>query len=427
MELAAGLFLFIGLLVLLVIRVPIAFAMGAISLLTIMLFIGPKQLPQVVNIILSESTSGTLLVAPMFILMAEILVVAGVAQNLFTVAAKWCGRLPGGLAITSIASSALFSSVTGSSAATVATIGSMSMPEMLRRGYSDKLASGAVVAGGTLGILIPPSIAMIIYGIITETSIISLFVAGIIPGIILTVMLSAAVYAYSVWRPEAAPKGETYSWSERFKSLLYVLPVLVLIVLVLGSMYSGMATITESAGVGATGALLIALAMRRLTWDKLKLAFIRTAYTSCMILFLVFGGMIFSFVVGYLGIPNTLTEFIQGLSDNKWVILLLINLLLLVLGCFLDPLSALVLTMPLLFPVAMSFGFDPVWFGIMMVINAEIGMITPPVGLNLFVLKGTAPQVNMGDIVKGSMPFVVVMLCAMVIFSIFPELVLMLK
>ncbi len=427
MVLTAGLFLFIGLLVLLAVRVPIAFAMGAISLLTILLFIGPKQIPQVVNIIFSEGMSGTLLVAPMFILMAEILVVAGVAQDLFRTASKWFGRLPGGLAITSIASSAVFASVTGSSAATVATIGSMSVPEMIKRGYSVKLASGAVVSGGTLGILIPPSIAMIIYGIATETSIIDLFMAGIIPGIIVTILLGIAVYIYANIYPDAAPRGEKHSWKERMSALKFVLPVIVLVVIVLGTMYSGMATITESAGVGATGALLIALAMRRLTWEKMKLAFIRTAYTSCMILFLVFGGTLFSFVVGYLNIPEALTDWIQGISDNGWIIMICINIVLIILGCFLDPLSIIVLTMPLLFPIVHSFGFDPIWFGIIIVINAEIGMITPPVGINLFVLKGSVPELNLMDIIKGSLPFVGVLLFSMVLFSIFPELVLFFK
>jgi C4-dicarboxylate transporter DctM subunit len=416
--------LFTLLVVALVIRVPISFAMTAASAVVILLYISPRQLYQIINIYFTESMSGTFIVAPMFILMAEILVAGGISKDLFNVASKWFNRLPGGLAITSIMSSAGFASVTGSSAATVATIGSISVPEMLKRNYSTRIAAGSVVSAGTLGILIPPSVAMIIYGIVTETSILQLFKAGIVPGIIVALMMSAAVLIFALIRPGDAPRGEKVSWSERFRSLYQVLPTVLLIILVLGSMYSGIATVTEAAGVGATGALLITLVMRRLTWEKLKRALIRSAHTTCMMMYILFGGLVFAFVVGYLDVPAMIRDWMLTISTNPWVIVTLICLTFIVLGCFMDPIAMLVLLMPIYFPIVTSLGFHPVWFGIIVILLCEIGMITPPVGLNLFVMKGTIRELQLGDIIRGSLPFVCLLFIMIVLLMAFPQIAL---
>jgi len=416
--------LFTLLVVALAIRVPISFAMTAVSAVVILLYISPRQLYQIINIYFTEGMSATFIVAPMFILMAEILVAGGISRDLFNVANKWFNRLPGGLAITSIMSSAGFASVTGSSAATVATIGSISVPEMLQRRYSVRLATGSVVSAGTLGILIPPSVAMIIYGIVTETSILQLFKAGIIPGILLALLMSAAVLIYAVFRPESAPRGEPFSWRERFTSLYLVLPTVLLVVLVLGSMYSGIATVTEAAGVGATGALIITLAMRRLTWEKFLRALVRTAHTTCMMMYILFGGLVFAFVVGYLDIPAMIRDWMLTISTNPWVIVSLICLTFIILGCFMDPIAMLVLLMPIYFPIVTSLGFHPVWFGIIVTLLCEIGMITPPVGLNLFVMKGTIRELQLGDIIRGSLPFVILLILMIILLMIFPRIVL---
>lgn len=409
---------------LLAIGMPIAFALGVSSLLGIVLLLSPAQLPQIINIIYSEGTNGTLLVAPLFILMAEILIVSGISRDLFDCVNKWFSRIPGSLAVTSILSAAGFSSVTGSSPATVATIGGISAPEMMNRNYSKKLSSGAIVTGGTLGILIPPSLAMIIYGIITETSIVKLFIAGIIPGILLTILLSLVVILYALIRPESLPKGEKYTWKERFSSLIQILPVAILAFVIIYSMYSGLAGATEAAGVGVVVALLISFVMKRMTWEGFTQALVRSAKTSSMILFLIIGGMLFSFVVAYLGVASMLIDLITSLGLGPWTALAILMLVLIFLGMFLDPISMLTLTMPFMFPLVVDLGFDPIWFGVMVAIAAEIGMITPPIGLNLFVLKGAVPELDLEeDIVKGALPFVLVLLSALVLLALFPQLV----
>lgn len=407
----------------LIVGTPIAFSLGIAGVLGIITFLSPDQLGQLVNIVFTNGTSSTLLVAPMFILMAEILIISGLSKDLFDAASKWFSRLPGGLAITVVAACAGFSSVTGSSAATVATIGSMSLPEMLKRKYSPRLSAGTIVTGGTLGILIPPSMALIIYGILTEVSIAKLFIAGIIPGITVALLLCLSIISYSKLKPENAPRGEAYSWKERWLSLFKIVPVVILSLFILGSMYSGIATPTESAGIGVVSALIIALALRRLTWKKLKESLIKSAKTSSMVMLLIFGGMTFAFIVGYLNIPEQILELITQFGLSRWFVYILFVLILLVFGCFLDPIGMMLLTMPFMFPTMIQLGFDPIWFGIIVTITAEIGMITPPIGINLFILKSTVPELDLMDIVKGAAPFILVLIVAIILFSIFPQMV----
>lgn len=422
--LISSILLLATLIILLLIGIPIAFAIGLSGIIGIVFFIGPAQLSQLATIIFTQGTSATLLVAPLFILMSEILVVSGISKDLFTVVYKWFSRLPGSLAVTSVLASAGFASVTGSSPATVATIGTVSVPEMIKRNYSKKLSAGAIVTGGTLGILIPPSMAMIIYGIITETSIVKLFIAGIIPGVVLTVILSGVIIIYCLIKPDAAPKGEKFTWSEKFKVLYKIIPVLLLVIAVIYSMYAGIATPTEAAAVGVIMSIIISISMGRLKLKDLNKALKNSAKTSSMVLFIILGGLIFSFVVNYLGIAKMMMEPILQFGFNRWMILALFLGVLLILGMLVDPISLIMLTMPFMFPVIIQLGFDPIWFGVVTTVLVEIGMITPPVGLNLFVLKGVSQELDIvNDITKGTIPFVFVLLSFVALLCVFPGIV----
>lgn len=425
MEIAYVVILFAVLIVLLIAGIPVSFAMGISGILGIIFFIGPTQLQQISSIILHYGTNSSLLVAPMFVLMAEILVVSGISRDLYDGIYKWFNRVPGSLAVTTVLASAGFASVCGSSPATVATVAPISAPEMIKRNYSRKLISGSIVTGGTLGILIPPSMALIIQGIVTETSIVKLFIAGIIPGILLTAILVLTIIITVLLCPEYAPKGrmEEFTWFEKFSALKKIIPVVILAFVLIYSMYTGIATATEAAGVGVVIALFISIVMKRMTWKKLQESLYRSAKTSAMILFLIFGGVIFSFVVGYLGAADLMMDFLMQFNLDRWVIFFIFIVILLILGMFMDPISMIMLTMPIMFPIIMELGFDPVWFGIIVTITLEIGMITPPVGLNLFVLKGTVPQLDlMDDIVKGSLPYIFIFILFIILLCVFPIL-----
>lgn len=422
---AVVIFLIVALFIFLAVGVPVAFSLGLTSIVGMLLFLSPVHLFQIAQISFTKGTEFLFIVAPLFILMANVISFAGVGHDVFTAAQLWLGRLPGGLAVSTIIASAGFAAVSGSSPATAATIGAVSMPEMLRRGYNKKLAAGSIAAGGTLGILIPPSIALIMYGIITETSIGLLFIAGIFPGLCLAAFMSIFIMIVTKARPSLAPRAETAGWRKRFVSLWRVWPTLLLSVTVLGSIYGGIATPTEAAGIGAFGAMVIALAYRKLTWNNLRNSLLATVRVTSMILFLIFGGVCFAFVLSSLGIPHLLAEFIVGLEVNRWVIMLLINALFVIMGCFMDPLGILIITLPVLFPIVTKLGFDPIWFGIIVTINSEIGMITPPVGFNLFVLKGVVPaEVSLGDIIKGAFPFVGILILGLLTLMVFPQIAL---
>jgi C4-dicarboxylate transporter DctM subunit len=296
---------------------------------------------------------------------------------------------------------------------------------MLKRGYNKKLASGCVAAGGTLGILIPPSVALILYGIITETSIGNLFIAGILPGICLAGLLSIYVVIISWLRPSLAPTVENVRWSKRISALKRIFPILVLSLTVLGSIYIGIATPTESAALGATGAMIIALIYRKLSWQHLRSSLLSTVRVTSMVLFLIFGGVSFAFVLTSLAIPHHFMDMIMPFKSHPWLILIFINVVYIILGCFMDPVGVLVITLPIMFPVVTGLGYDPIWFGIIVTVNTEIGMITPPVGFNLFVLKSVVPpEVNLNDIILGALPFVIILTVGLVLLMLFPQIAL---
>jgi C4-dicarboxylate transporter DctM subunit len=414
--------LIVVLVILLGLGTPISFCVGFLGVVGILTYLDAATLYQIAEIAADSGTNLFMLTLPLFIFMAEVVSFSGVGDDLYTAAHNWLSWLPGGLAISSIATCTGFAAISGSSPATAATVGLVSIPEMIKRGYNRKLAVGSIAVGGTLGILIPPSITMIIYGVITEVSIGKLFVAGIIPGIILSFILSIAIALAVKVKPDLAPRIQAVSWGERVSSLKHVWAFVVLALSIMGSIYAGIATPTESAAIGATLSLVIALLYRRLTVKSIHGALLRTVAVTAMIMFLVIGGSVFAFLLSTLTIPQYVTESITALNVSRWSIMIMINFILLVMGCLLDPMAIMVIILPIIFPIVTRLGFDPVWFGIVVTINVEMGMITPPVGLNLFILKGAVPGIDMKDIVRGSLPFLLLLMLGLIIIMVFPSL-----
>ncbi len=414
--------LIVVLVILLGLGTPISFCVGFLGVVGVLIFLDVGTLYQIAEISADSGTNLFMLTLPLFILMAEVVSFSGVGDDLYAAAHNWLSWLPGGLAISSVVTCTGFAAISGSSPATAASVGLVSIPGMIKRGYNRKLAVGSIAVGGTLGILIPPSIPMIIYGVITEVSIGKLFIAGIIPGIMLSFILCLAIALAVKIKPDLAPRVDAVSWSERISSLKHVWAFIVLALSIIGSIYAGIATPTESAAIGATLSVVIALIYRRLTVKAIHGALLRTVSVTAMIMFLVIGGNIFAFLLSTLSIPQYVTETITALSVSKWAIMIIINIILLIMGCLLDPMAIMVIVLPIIFPIVTQLGFDPVWFGIVVTINVEMGMITPPVGLNLFVLKGSVPGIKMNDIVGGALPFLLLLMLGLAIIMVFPQL-----
>jgi len=414
--------LIIVLIILLGLGTPISFCLGFLGVAGIVALLDLGILYQIAEVAATTGTNLFMITLPLFILMAEVVSFSGVGDDIYTAAHDWLSWLPGGLAISSIATCTGFAAISGSSPATAATVGLVSIPEMIKRGYNRKLAVGSIAVGGTLGILIPPSITMIIYGVITEVSIGKLFIAGIIPGIILALILSLAIAIAVKIRPQLAPRTKGVSWSQRFSSLKRVWAFVILAISIIGTIYAGIATPTESAAIGATLAIVIALFYRRLTIKAIHGALLRTVAVTAMIMFLVIGGNVLAFLLSTLTIPQYITEAITSWNVSKWAVVIMVNIILLGMGCLLDPMAIMVISLPIIFPIIMQLGFDPVWFGIVVTINVEMGMITPPVGLNLFILKGSIKGITMRDIVGGAIPFVFLLMLGLALIMVFPAL-----
>ncbi|MCX7141952.1 MAG: TRAP transporter large permease [Proteobacteria bacterium] len=374
----------------------------------------------------SNATSFSFVALPLFVFMSAILMHSGIGKGLFTAVAKWVGFLPGGMAVASIFSCAIFSAVSGSSVATAATIGLIAIPEMERRGYAKPLIIGSIAAGGTLGILIPPSIPMIIYGVMTETSIGHLYAAGIIPGILLAVIFAAYAIVHAVLRPQDAPHSpeDFGTLAERIAGLREMGPVMILVAVVLGSMYMGVVTPTEAAALGSMVSMVLALWMRALTWRALQQAFLETVRTTAMVMVIIIFAAIFSHVIALLGAPKALMDTVVALNLSKPAFFIAVFTMLLVIAYALEELSVMIIILPILFPLVMTFGFNPVWFGIIMIVWLEIGFITPPVGLNLFVIQGMMPGASARDITYGTTPYVLLMIVFVALLFAWPELAL---
>jgi len=374
----------------------------------------------------STATSFSLIAVPLFVFMSGILLHSGIGKGLFTAVARWVGFLPGGLAVASVFSCAIFAAVSGSSVATAATIGMIAIPEMERRGYGRPLIIGSIAAGGTLGILIPPSVPMIIYGVMTETSVGHLYMAGIIPGVVLALLFAVYVIVYALIWPASAPRvaEDRGSVRDKLRSLGEVAPVAILIFVVLGSMYLGIVTPTEAAALGSVVSIALALVYGDLSWRALNQAFQETVRTTSMVMLIIVFAAIFSHVIALIGTPRALLRTVLALGLPKWALFTAIFSVLLVIAYALEELSVMIILLPILFPLITGLGFDPVWFGIIMVVWLEIGFITPPVGLNLFVIQGLMPGSTAWEVTVGTTPYVILMVLLVVVLFFFPELAL---
>lgn len=375
------------------------------------------------NILWNNTNSSTMLALPLFILMGEILFRSKISENLFKGLTPWISFLPGRLIHVNIAASSLFAAVSGSSAATTATVGKITLPELSKRNYDRSLSLGSLAGAGTLGFLIPPSMMMIVYGIVADVSIGKLFIAGIVPGIILATALSGYIIIRCLINPSLAQGEEKYSWAYRFKTLPLILPVIILIALVLGSIYSGWATPTEAASVGVAGSLFFALFSRTLTISIFKDVLLATVKTSTMIMLIVAGASYLSVVVGYLNMPAKLTTFISELGLSSYMLIIILTIMYIILGCLLDGFSMIVMTMPLALPLIIAAGFDPLWFGIYMIFMIEVAQITPPVGFNLFVINGMVEE-DILTIAKYALPSFLIILLIVAVITVFPDIIL---
>jgi len=411
---------------LLIFGFPIAFTMAALGILGTLYVWGPVGLYSVATTAFGNATNFVYIAIPLFLLMASFLMSSGLADDMYEIIYRWSGRMRGGLAIGTIIICAIFAAMSGISAVATVTMGMVALPSMLKRGYDKSLALGCIMAGGALGILIPPSIIMIVYGGVTQVSIGKLFIGGILPGIFLA--LTYIVYiGIRCWiNPSLGPAVDTrFTLKEKLLVLKGVILPIILVVLVLGSIYFGICTPTEAAGVGAFGALVCVIIYRKLSWAIIKDSVLDTVKTNAMIMWIIIGAACFSNFVTVAGLQDKIYEFILGLDIWRWWIIVLMQVVFLIMGMFLNPAAIVTLVGPLFVPIIVHLGFDPLWFGILFVINMEIGYLSPPFGFNLFILKGVVPSsITMNDIYRSILPFIALQLAVLIIAMIFPAIVL---
>ena len=402
----------------------VALSMIGVSAIGMMLFTSRPVGDAMATTIWGTSSSWTLTALPLFVWMGEILFRTRLSENLFKGLSPWMQKLPGGLIHVNVVGCALFAAISGSSAATVATVGKMSIPELRKRNYPEKILLGSLAGSGTLGLLIPPSIILIIYGVAVQESIAKLFIAGIIPGIMIALIFMSYVIIWSLINKKSMPKIiEEYSFLEKIKRSKQLLPVIILILAVIGSIYTGIATATEAASLGVVGALILSYFQKSLTLKTFKSSLLGATKTSCMIAFILAGSTFLSLAMGFTGLPRNLALWIQNMDLSPYVLIFVLMIFYIILGMFLDGISAVVLTMAIIEPMIRQAGFDMIWFGIFLVIVVEMAQITPPVGFNLFVLQGMAKK-DMGFIARSAFPLFLLMVLAVTLVVIFPEIAL---
>lgn len=411
---------------LLALAVPVAAALGVLGLALSEIY---SRLP--LSLAMGEMAWATsnnfLLVAiPFFVLLGEILLRSGMAERMYNALVLWMPWLPGGLMHSNIAACAMFAATSGSSVATAATIGTVAMGEIKKHGYNERLFLGTIAAGGTLGILIPPSINMIVYGVLTETSIPKLYLAGILPGLVLAGLFSVTVLVFCLLRPEWGGKRTTASWAQRRAALPDLIPPLVIFLAVIGSIYAGWATATESAALGVLAAIGVAAWHRRLTLAMLLQAFEGTMRTTAMIMAILIAAYFLNFVITSIGLTTQVNRFITSLGLSPTELLIAVIVFYVILGMFMETLSMMVATVPIIAPIMFQAGYDPIWFGILVILLMETAMITPPVGINLYVVQGLRKRGKIDDVIIGTLPFVVTLLLMMLVLSLFPDLALIL-
>jgi C4-dicarboxylate transporter DctM subunit len=416
--------LFAAILILVMAGMEIGFALITIGVISLVFFPHKPLFQPIAEVCWSQLNSFTLTALPLFIFMGELMTRGKISEQLYRAADKWLSRLPGGLANANIGACSVFAALSGSSIATAAAIGTVAVPAMESRGYAPRLIFGSLGAGGTLGILIPPSITMILFGFLGNVSIGKLFIGGIIPGVLLAAAFMCYIMLWSLRSPSIAPKlAERPSLRGMIGSLPGITPSAILIVLVLGSIYMGVATPTEAAALGAFGALMINLFQKQLSWRLLQQTLSSTVCTTAMVGLIMIGAMMVAFTLHFLRVPIVLSEAIVDSGMNRYLALVLICLLIYVLGCFIDGISIIIIMTPILISIMETLGFDLVWFGIVFTINIEVSLITPPVGMNLFVLKGVAPSAQMSDIFMGTLPYVAILSLGIAALAIWPQLV----
>ncbi|HRP26866.1 MAG TPA: TRAP transporter large permease [Burkholderiaceae bacterium] len=412
------------LLALLGISIPVAAGLGVLGLILEPLY-ASLPLQRAMGEMAWGSSNEFLLVAiPLFILLGEILLRAGFAQRMYDAMSKWLSWLPGGLMHANIGASTIFAATSGSSVATAATVGTVAMPQIKRFGYNEPLFLGSIAAGGTLGILIPPSINLIIYGVLTNTSVPKLYLAGIIPGIVAALLFMAVIVAACVVRPAWGGERVRASWGERMRSLVHLLPPALIFLLVVGSIYAGLATPTEAAALGVVGALVLAAAHGRVNLQMLREAVENTARATAMIMLIVIGAAFLNFVMSAIGLTDAITQTVSGLGLAPGWMLLAMVIFYVILGCFMETLSMMITTIPIIAPLMIAMGFDPVWLGIVIIVLVETALITPPVGLNLFVVQSLRKSGSMQSVITGSLPFVIALFLVILLLAIFPSLAL---
>ena len=402
----------------------VAISMIGVSTIGMILFTSRPVGDAMATTIWGTSSSWTLTALPLFVWMGEILFRTKLSENLFSGLSPWMQKLPGGLIHVNVVGCALFAAISGSSAATVATVGKMSIPELRKRKYPEKILLGSLAGSGTLGLLIPPSIILIIYGVTVQESIAKLFIAGIIPGIMIALIFMSYVMIWSLINKKSMPKYvENFSFLEKIRKSKQLLPVIILISAVIGSIYTGVATATEAASLGVVGALILSYFQKSLTIETFKQSLLGATKTSCMIAFILAGSTFLSLAMGFTGLPRNLAIWIQNMELSPYVLIFVLMIFYIILGMFLDGISAVVLTMAIIEPMIRQAGFDMIWFGIFLVIVVEMAQITPPVGFNLFVLQGMANR-DMGFIARSAFPLFLLMILAVILVVIFPEIAL---
>ena len=420
---AVALLGFVLMFALMAIRVPIGVAMGLAGMVGFGLLSGPQAaLNLLANVPLSVVTDYNLSVIPMFILMGAFASHSGMSTELFTAGRVWLGHRRGGLALASIAACGGFAAINGSSVATAATMTQVALPEMRRAGYEPGFSSGLIAAGGTLGIMIPPSVILVLYGIMTETDISKLFAAGVLPGVMAVVLYAAVVSVKARLHPDSLPRGAHHGWAERWASLRELWAVMLLFVFVLGGIYGGLFTVQEAAGVGAVGTLAIGLVRRRLHRPQIKAALVESLRVSSAIMMIVVGAYLFGYFLTITQFTQKAVDLLVHLPVGAYGVLALVMLGYLILGAIMDELAMILLTVPIVFPVMVQLGFDPVWFGVIVVMAVTFGMICPPVGMNVFVINSLARDVPLRRIYRGTMPFIAVDVLRLVVLCAFPAI-----
>lgn len=414
---------FAAIFVLALLRVPLAFAMAMVGIVGVGVTRGwTPAFASAVQVVEETGFAYTLSVIPLFVLMGNFVARAGLAHELFHAAHAFVGHRRGGLAHATVAACAGFGAICGSSIATAATMSKVAYPSMQKLGYSDAMSTGVIASAGTLGIMIPPSTIMVIYGIITETNIGQLFAAGVIPGIMTALLMMLAIVLMSAHDPEHAPAGQKSTWAERWLALRGIWGVLLLVVVVLGGIYGGFFTATEGAGMGASGAFLFALARGRLNWRVLYEVLVESARTTAMLFALLISATIFANFVNFTSLPGDLRNWITGMGLSPVMVVTLMMGVYVLLGTVMEELTMVLLTIPLFFPVVVQLGFDPVWFGVLIVMVIQIGLVSPPVGMNLFVVNALLPRVGLNNIFRGVWPLVLTMVIALGLLIAFPPL-----